>query len=78
MRTPSLAADEVLVTGELAVEILAPIRAGERYRILSRVLEQKGKRSWTTAAMHDAEGRQCAVATATWFSVAPSVLAKAA
>ncbi len=71
--------DEGVLTGELSVQILEPIRAGHTYRILSRLIASEGRRRSTVAALYRPDGRRCAVAEATWLAVGlPMVLEAAA
>lgn len=65
-------ASEAIVTGELAVQILEPVHAGSTYRILSRLVAQEGRKRETVAALYAPNGRRCAVARATWFTVPAS------
>lgn len=64
-----LEADEGVVTGELSVQILDPIKAGETHRILSRLTAVDGRRRRSEAAMYRTDGRRVAVAAATWITV---------
>lgn len=57
------------VTGELAVEVRAPIVGGDRYQILSRSVGSTGRKIFTHAAIVDPSGRNVAVAEATWIVV---------
>jgi hypothetical protein len=62
-------ADEGVVTGELSVQVLRPVMAGERYTILSRRVGGEGRRHDTEAMLLGPDGSSLALATATWITV---------
>ena len=67
-------ADEGVVTGELSVQVLRPVMAGERHTLLSRRVDGEGRRHNTEAALLGPDGATLAVATATWVTVPLAVV----
>lgn len=69
---PVLAAvgdDDLIVTGELAVEIRRPLHGGDRYQIISRLVARHGRKITTEAAIVDSNGCNRVVASSTWFVI---------
>jgi hypothetical protein len=64
------ASGEVVVTGELAVEIRHPLDGGATWALVSRRARQSGRKVITETALVDAGGSPWAVAVATWFRIA--------
>lgn len=58
-----------VVTGELAVEICQPLNGRTQYQILSRCTGRSGRKIGTQAAIVDPQGRNVAVASATWIAL---------
>ena len=59
----------VVVTGELAVEILRPLPAGVELVAQSRLTGRAGRRLLVESAIAGAAGEVLAVSTATWFAM---------
>ena len=66
---PAMAAAGRVVTGELAVEVLASLPGGAEAQIVSRITGRSGRKVRTEAAVLDAQGGTVAVARATWFAL---------
>jgi hypothetical protein len=58
-----------LVTGRLAVQHLAPVKAGEPHVVVSWPLGWEGRKSYAAAALYNTAGELCATAKATWIKV---------
>lgn len=74
---PALAAagvDDLIVTGELAVQVLAPVIAGELHVIASREASRSGRRIVAEAVLLGPDGAVRAVARATWFVLAAAAV----
>jgi hypothetical protein len=66
---------QVMVTGELAVEVRRPVTGGAACVLVSRQVSVQGRKVVTEAALLDGSGSMRAVALATWFRVAGEVAA---
>lgn len=67
---PALAAigsHEVIVTGELSVDIHQPLSGDERYQMIARLNGRDGRKITTEAAAVDERGVNRAVASTTWI-----------
>lgn len=60
---------EAALTGELAVDITAPVRSGVRHQVLARALDRSGRKIRSVATIVDVAGRRLASARATWIVV---------
>jgi hypothetical protein len=58
-----------LVTGRLAVQHLAAVKAGEPHVVVSWPLGWEGRKSHAAAALYNGSGELCAIAKATWIKV---------
>jgi hypothetical protein len=56
------------VTAYLAVQQVAPIRAGQPHLVAGWPIRQKGRKSFVGAAIFDARGGLCAVSHALWIT----------
>jgi uncharacterized protein (TIGR00369 family) len=57
------------VTGEMTVRFVAPAKTGERYKIVGRVIEEKGRIVLAESELTDAGGRQIARAHGKLFKI---------
>ncbi|MEM7339716.1 MAG: hypothetical protein AAF467_13765 [Actinomycetota bacterium] len=73
-----VAADEAVLTGELAVQVLERVEVDVPHVIMSRLVARSGRRLFTEAALFAPHGARVAVATATWVSVPMAALPVAA
>jgi len=69
---PVATADCVLVLGELAADIDGTITPGEKYIAAGWSLGIDGRKRYAGSAVYSADGREIAVARATWINV-PSI-----
>ena len=60
-----------IVLGRLAVQVVAPVRAGQPHTILSWPVEFDGRKRHAGAALHDDDGELLAVARALWIELRP-------
>lgn len=63
------------LTGQIAVDVAAPVRRGAPHVVVGRVSRREGRRLFMDAAIADADGQVCARAEALWIVVpaAPGV-----
>lgn len=62
-----------IVTGQIAVRIDAPVRAGWRYTTLGWLIRTEGRKLFTGTALYDERGKPVAVGSAIWIVVLPRV-----
>ena len=69
LEPPESVALEPMVLGRLALDLREPVRAGARYVVSAWSLGIEGRRGRSGCALHDDDGRLCALALATWVSL---------
>jgi hypothetical protein len=62
-------ANGVLLLGELAVSIVAPVSAGEKCVLIGWEISREGRKHYTGTALFGESGSCCATGYATWFEI---------
>jgi hypothetical protein len=57
------------VLGRYAVELIAPVRAGEPHVVVGWATGVDGRRRFSASALLDAEGKLCAASAGTWIEL---------
>ncbi len=61
--------DGPFVLGRMTYRLERPIHAGHRYVVMGWPLGREGRKSFCGTGIYDAEGKVCAVASATWIEL---------
>lgn len=65
----------VIVLGRFEVELVSPVRAGERCVAIGWPLGEDGRKVYSGTAVYGEDGRLCGVAQATWIEIAATAAA---